>query len=158
MRPFWFSYGVSAAVDALSGMTVNLVLVDQWAAEFLSGLSEQIWPGPQAFFQAAVKALEPRASSQAARLARLELQEAEGLTWIYEPSSRQTFWQATTPLELGGQAMWLKVKAEAALSQQQILNFKNSSWKTQAELQSRLSDFVEASVTSHLAGIEFRLR
>gem|GEM_PF-3464365 len=160
----FFIYGVSAAVDALSGMTVNLVLVDQWAEEFLTDVAKRSWPTLKDFFQFAKTELQKKAGLAHATLTRLELIDEKQTRWIFDPDKNWQQWQCQFPVVVADQAQWLVFQAEASMTIESVTSWMKKSWNSNADLIGDLQKYFSAteairvSLRNHRTGAEVRLR
>ena len=75
--------GFAKSIDPKSGMTVNLVVVDQWLSETIVLLHSQVWSSEEEFGSKALIDLALHAGKESAELTRLELKEHQGPTWIW---------------------------------------------------------------------------
>lgn len=163
LRPVFFIYGVSADVDALSGMTVNLVLVDQWAAQFLNLAGQRSWPSLNDFFLFAKTELQKMADSAKATLAGLELRDEKQIRWIFDsnPNSLADViqWRQEFPIVIDDQAQWLVLQADEAVAIGSLTSWAKKKWNSLKELQSELPTHagVQISLKNHRTGSEFRL-
>lgn len=137
---------------------MNLVLVDQWAKEFLQPAKQKLWGNFADFFQVANQDLSEKARTEKASMVRLELLDDDGIPWIYDPKTQQIFWQQKISLNIGEETFWLQIKADHRTPLNQISYFQHEQWKDQSELKKHLSTMLEASLISHLTGTELRLK
>lgn len=137
---------------------MNLVFVDQWANDFLSAARDRAWSNFADFFQTAFSALETKARTEKAGIARLELVDDEGIQWIFDPPTRRIFWRQEVALNIGDQTFWLRIKADQHTALNQIAAFQHEQWQNQDELKKHLTMLEEASLLSHRTGAELRLK
>lgn len=163
LRPVFFIYGVSAEVNALSGMTVNLVLVDQWAEQFLKLASQRSWPSLNEFFLLAKTELQKMAEAANATLAGLELRDERQIRWIFD-SNQDSFadsiqWRREHPIVIKDQAQWLVLQADEAMTVGSLASWAKKKWDSLEQLQSELPAHagIQISLRDHCTGSEFRL-
>jgi hypothetical protein len=160
IRPLFFIYGVSAEINSLSGMTVNLVLVDQWAGQFLNLASQRSWSSLNEFFHFAKKELQTMAAKDLATLAGLEIRDEKQIRWIFDSNRDSIQWRHEFPIVIDDQAQWLVLQADEAVATDSMTSWTQKKWNSLQQLQSELpaNIAIQISLKNHGTGSEFRLR
>lgn len=164
LRPVFFSYGISKNVDALSGMTSNLVLVDQWAQEFIALATPRPWVSLERFFQTAEVELQKRVVQELGTVVGLGLKDESGRHWIFDIRRASLEWKKEFPIVIGGQAQWLVLQAPPHLSPETLTARTQKTWASLAKFQSEMAthffptDQIQVSLRNHRTETELRLR
>ena len=85
IEPYKLTLQIQKSVDPLSGMTVNLMTLEQaWSQA--EDLKEGIWPSALDFFKSLAKKWQPWIHQEQAQLIRMKLESLQGDGWELSPT------------------------------------------------------------------------